>query len=124
MDSSSLDYTALFVAIVIAAAIAVALLLAHRDENTRRGWITAGVLAALLIVLGFVDLRRRNWTDIHLATLFIGAALPVLGATGMVRGTRRLRPWFRWPLVFATTLVLLFGGLLIGATLVPRLFPF
>jgi hypothetical protein len=54
----------------------------------------------------------------------VGGTLPVVGALGMIRGTRAVRPWLRWPMVFVTTLVLLFAGLLLGATLFTHLIPF
>src|SRR5881409_781780 len=111
MDASVLDVPALLLAVFIAAAIATGLLRAYRQENKRRAWIVAGVLAAVLTALGAFDLLRQNWHDIHPAAAFVGSALPVLGALGMVRGTRGVRMWLRWPMVFAVALVLLFSGL-------------
>jgi hypothetical protein len=35
-------------------------------------------------------------------------------------GSRRMRPWARWPVIYLATLVLLFAGLLIGGTMLPR----
>jgi hypothetical protein len=120
---SQFDVPALLIAIGIALVITVALRTAHRGENHRRGWITAGVLVAALAGIGILDLLRVTPREMQLATVIIGAALPVIGALGMIRGTRGVRPWIRWPLVFATAFVLLFAGLLIGATLASRLFP-
>jgi uncharacterized membrane protein HdeD (DUF308 family) len=124
MDASVVDFPALLLATVIAVAIATSLLRAFKGENTRRAWIAAGVLAAVLLVLGVVDLLRESPRETHISTPLVGATLPVLGALGMVRGTRRVRMRFRWPLVFVTAFALLFGGLLIGATLFPRFFAF
>lgn len=124
MDASVVDFPALLLATFIAAAIATGLLRAFRDENTRRAWIVAGVLAAVLLALGALDLLRESPRETHISTPLVGATLPVLGALGMVRGTRRVRMRYRWPLVFATAFALFFGGLLIGAALFPRLLPF
>ena len=117
------DLPALLTAISVALVITLALRIAHRGENHRRGWITAGILAAALAGLGILDLLRVQPREMQLATVIVGAALPVLGALGMIRGTRPVRWWIRWPLVFVTAFLLLFGGLLIGATLASRLFP-
>lgn len=124
MDSSVLDYRAILLATFIAVAIATVLLRAFKDENTRRAWIVAGILAAVLLVLSVLDILRESPRETPFSTPLFGATLPVLGALGMVRGTRRVRMRFRWPLVFVTAFVLLFGGLLIGATLFPRLLAF
>jgi hypothetical protein len=42
----------------------------------------------------------------------------------MIHATRRVRPWVRWIMVFGTAFFLLFGGLLLGATIPSRLLPF
>ena len=120
---SQFDVPALLIAIGIALVITVAFRIAHRGENHRRGWITAGILVAALAGIGMFDLLRVQPREMQLATVIIGAALPVIGALGMIRGTRGVRSWIRWPLVFATAFVLLFVGLLIGATLASRLLP-
>lgn len=120
---SVVDLSALLTAIGVALVITVALRIAHRGENHRRGWITAGILVAVLTGIGIVDLLRVQPRETYLATVIIGAALPVIGALGMIRGTRPVRPWIRWPLVFVTAFILLFAGLLIGATLASRIFP-
>jgi len=117
------DVPALSIAILVALAITVALMRAHAVENHRRGWITALILAASLAAIGVIDLVRVTPRETNIATALVGAALPVLGALGMIRGTRRVRPWIRWPMVFLTAFALLFAGLLIGATLASRLFP-
>jgi UDP-N-acetylmuramyl pentapeptide phosphotransferase/UDP-N-acetylglucosamine-1-phosphate transferase len=121
MDMSVLDVPALLLAILIAVAITTALLFAYRTEDKRRAWIVGGVLVAVIVVLGVLDLAREVPRETHLATPFFGGALPVLGALGMVRGTRNVRMWLRWSMVFMTAFVLLFAGLLMGATLLPRL---
>lgn len=117
------DLPALLIAIGIALLITVALMRAHAVENHRRGWITAAILAAALSIIGVIDLLRATPRETHISTVIVGAALPVLGALGMIRGTRGVRPWIRWPLVFLTAFLLLFGGLLIGATFASRLLP-
>ena len=120
---SVVDLPALLTAIGVALVITLALRFAHRGENHRRGWITAGILAAVLTGIGFIDLLRATPRETYFSTVIVGAALPVLGALGMIRGTRPVRPWIRWPLVFLTAFLLLFGGLIIGATFASRLFP-
>ena len=121
--SAVVDLPALLVASTIALVITVALMRAHAVESHRRGWITAGVLAAALTAIGATDLLWATPRETNFATVIVGAALPVLGALGMIRGTRSVRPWIRWPLVFLVAFVLLFGGLLIGATIASRLLP-
>jgi hypothetical protein len=115
------DLSALFVAVAIALVITIALMRAQRGDNHRRGWITATVLVLAIWTIGAVDLLRATPHETHPAAVVVGALLPVLGALGMIRGTRPVRPWIRWPLVFLTTFALLLGGLLIGATLAPHL---
>lgn len=122
MDTSVIDFPALLLAILIAAAIAAALLAAYRGESNRRAWIVSGVVTAVLLALGAVDLLRRSPREVHILSIIIGAPLPVLGALGMVLATRRVRLWVRSLLVFATALLLLFGGLLLGAAVIPRWF--
>src|SRR4051812_18733706 len=113
MDTSVLDVPALLLAILVAGAITTALLFAFRNEDKRRTWIVGGILVAAVVVLGVIDLAREAPRETHLATPFAGGALPILGALGMVRGTRGVRPWLRWSMVFLTAFVLLFAGLLI-----------
>lgn len=120
---SVVDLPALLVAFVIALAITAVLLRAHRGDNHRRAWIAAGGVAAAVIAVGFIDLALARPRETMFSTVVVGALLPVLGALGMVRATRRVRPWVRWVMVFGTTFLLLFGGLLIGATLASRLLP-
>jgi len=124
MDTSAIDFGALLLATIIALGITVALWLAHRGENVRRGWIAAATLTALLLAIGLADLFSATPRETHLATVFVGAPMPVLGAMGMIVGTRRVRPRFRWLMVFVTAFVLLFVGLIIGATVVPKFLPF
>jgi hypothetical protein len=119
-----IDYAALFLATLIAVAISVALMQAHRGENFRRGWITAGIVAAALIAIGLIDLGVAPRREIPIATVIVGATVPVLGAVGMIRATRRVRPWLRWLMVFGTAFVLFFAGLMLGATIPSRLLPF
>src|SRR2546423_15268896 len=121
MDWSIVDVPALFLSILIAAAIASALLFAYREEDKRRAWIVAGILVAVIVVLGVLDLARETPRETHIATPFIAGSLPVLGALGMVRATRPVRMWVLWLLVWVSALALLFAGLLLGATTLPRL---
>jgi hypothetical protein len=119
-----IDYAALTLAALIAVGITAALMHAHRGDNHRRGWIGAGIVAAVLLAIGVVDLMAAPRHEIPIATVIVGATLPVLGALGMIRATRRVRPWVRWLMVFGTAFVLLFGGLLLGATIPSHLMPF
>ena len=121
--ASIVDVPALLISIIVALAITVALMVAHRGDNHRRGWLAAGGVSAALIAIGLIDLLRVTPRETNIGAVIVGAALPVLGALGMIRGTRRVRPWIRWPMVFLTAYALLFGGLLIGATLASRLLP-
>src|SRR5688500_917789 len=124
MDTSAVDFHALALALTIALAITVALWWAYQGGNVRRGWIAAATLTALLLAIGLADLLSATPRETHLATVLVGAPLPVLGAMGMIVGTRRVRPGVRWAMVFATAFALLFGGLIIGATVVPKFLPF
>jgi hypothetical protein len=76
----------------------------------------------LLAAIGIFDLLGERPRETHLATAVLGAALPVLGALGLARGMRRVRPWVRWLVVFLAALVSLLGGLLLGASILPRFF--
>src|SRR5262245_20369778 len=118
------DAPTLIVGIVIALVITVALLLAQRNDNHRRGWLTAAALVIGLSGLGILDLLVASQHDTHLATAVFGAVMPVFGALGIIRGTRPVRPQIRWPIVFLVAFVLLFAGLLVGATVGSRLLPF
>jgi UDP-N-acetylmuramyl pentapeptide phosphotransferase/UDP-N-acetylglucosamine-1-phosphate transferase len=120
MDTAVIDFPALAIGFTISLVVTVALSRAERGGDRRRGWIVAGALAALLIAIGLVDLLRETPRQTHVATVLVGVPLPILGALGVIRATRRVRPALRWTVVFSTTFVLLFGGLLIGAAVVPR----
>jgi UDP-N-acetylmuramyl pentapeptide phosphotransferase/UDP-N-acetylglucosamine-1-phosphate transferase len=121
MDFSAVDFPALGLALIIALTITVALMRADPGGN-RRGWITAAVVAGVLFAVLLADLLRETPRQTHVATAIVGAIVPVLGALGMVRATRRVRPLFRWSLVYVTALILLLAGLLLGATFVARFF--
>lgn len=120
MDVSAIDFPALLLGLFIAVIVTAALMFAHRGEQNRRGWMVAGGFAALLAALGLFDLLRESPRETHLGTPFVGAILPVLGGLGMVRATRRVRPWLRWGMVFVTTFVLLFAGVLLGAAIIAK----
>jgi hypothetical protein len=123
MGNSVIDYPALLLATALSLVVAGTLILAHRGENKRRAWIAAAALTVALGTLGGLDLMRESSRETHVATIILAATLPVLGAIGTIRGTRRVhQPWLRWPIVFAATFALLFAGLLIGATVLPRYF--
>ncbi|MEX2178463.1 MAG: hypothetical protein WD801_07115 [Gemmatimonadaceae bacterium] len=121
MGNSSVDHLALSLGLLLAAAMATALEAAYRGQHMRRLWAAGAALAVLLIAAGTLDLLRASPRETHIATVIVGATLPVLGGVGVARGARRARWWLRWLLVFLTTLVLLLAGLLLGATLAARL---
>lgn len=122
MNNSTFDYSALLIAVAIALVITAALSTAYRRENRKRLWIVAGLLTAALVGIGLIDLLRASPRETHIATVIVAPMLSVLGALGMIRGTRGVRARIRLPVVFLTALSLFFAGLLIGATLVPRWF--
>jgi energy-converting hydrogenase Eha subunit A len=124
VEHSVLDLPALAIAIAITLLVAGVLIVAHREDNKRRGWLAAAALAAGLITVGLLDLLSREPRDTHVAAVILGAVFPVLGTVGTIRGTRRIsRPWLRWIVVVVATFTLLFVGLLVGATVVPRFLP-
>lgn len=123
MGNATMDIPALLVAMGVATAITAVLAWALRDGDSRRGWIAAGALTGVLLVIGVGDLVRHSPRETPFTLLLLGVVPPVLGALGVLRGTRRLRPWLRLPLVYATALLLLFGGFLLGAV-VSRWLPF
>jgi hypothetical protein len=122
VDTSVIDFPALLLAIVVAALISAALITGYRGESKRRVWIVAGILSAVLLTLSAADVLRQSPRETHILAPILGATLPVLGALGMVLATRAVQMWLRALLVFATALVLLFGGLLLGAAVIPRWF--
>jgi hypothetical protein len=119
MNASALDIPALLLALVVAVVVAASLIIAHRGGN-RRGWVVAGVLALALVGLGAADIQRAEPRETHVSTVATGVLLSVLGSLGMVRGTRRVRPWLQWLLTVLAALVLLLAGLLLGAAFVSR----
>lgn len=124
MKDSALDSTALLVAISAAAVIATSLIVADRGNHHRRAWKVAGLVTLGLSLLAGLDLLRESPRETHVSGIVFGIAVAVLGSLGMVRGTRRVRPWLRGPLVAVTTLVLLLSGILLGAAYVSHLLPF
>ena len=119
MDTSAIDFGALGTGVAVALLITAALGWAQLNSWSRV-WIVAGILTVVLIAIGLADLLRERPRETHIATVLVGIPLPVLGAVGMQRAMRRVRPWLRWIGVFLTTLVLLFAGILIGAAMLPR----
>lgn len=123
MGSSAVDIPVIILTAVVAAMITGVLAWALRDGNARRGWLAAAGLVVALLVMGVVDLLRHSPRETPFTLLVVGVVPPVLGALGILRGTRRMRPWLRWLLAFGTALLLLFGGFLLGAV-VSRWLPF
>ena len=120
--SSAIDSGALVLGLFVAALITGAVALGQRGEASggRRVWIAAAIVAVVLMAAGVLDLLREEPRETHLATVFIGVPLPVLGAVLLQRATRRVRAWIRWPVIFLVTLALLFVGLLLGGAIAPR----
>ena len=123
MGSSAVDFIALGTAAAVALVIVVVLALALRDDRPRRGWIVAGLLFAALCALGIIDLLRYSPRETTFSNVVIGFLVPVLGTLGIMRGTRRVRPWIRWVVGYLTAFLLVFAGFLLGAT-VARFLPF
>src|SRR5688500_9022340 len=116
----AVDVAALSLSIIISAAI-TAVLARFANSGTRRDWVVAGATALLLMLIGIVDLLTERPRETHMATAVVGALLPVAGAIGVMRGSRRIqRAWLRWLIVFLVAFVLLLGGLLLGASILPR----
>ena len=124
MNSSPFDLAAVVVALLVAITIAGTLIVAHRGERHRRGWLAAAALFLGLGALAAIDLLRASPRESHLGAALSGILFAVLGTLGMVRGTRRVRPWLRWLMCTVSALVLLLAGLMIGAAFVSRVVPF
>jgi len=124
MNASAFDVPALLVALAVSLLVTATLQLADRGGNSRRAWLAAGALVVVLTGVSAADLLRSSPRDTYFSTIVTGVVLAVLGALGMVRGTRRVRRWLSWVLTAAVTLVLLMGGLVLGAALVSKVAPF
>lgn len=117
----AVDVPALLLAVLLSAAITAALAV-FADRGTHRDWLVAAGVALIVFTAGMIDLLREDPRETFWATWVFGATLPVAAATGVLHATRHVKAWQRLPLVFLTTLLLLFGGLLFGSSLVPRFF--
>ena len=115
----SVDLPALLLAVVISAAI-TALLVLYARNGQKRDWLIAGGVALVLAVIGVANLMTESPRETHVATAFTGALVPVAGAMGVIAGTKRVRPWLRWLVVFVLTFVFLILGLMLGASILPR----
>lgn len=116
MGNSALDLTALGLGAGIALLVTGALGWALRGGDTRRGWLVAAGLLVGLTAIGAFDLLRHSPRETPFGIVGVGALLVVLGTLGFIRATRSVRPWIRWPLAFLLAFLLVFGGLLLGAT--------
>ena len=115
----AVDVPALTLSLLAAAAVTAAVgFLA--DKRTNRDWLVTAGLALIVMAIGIANLMTESPRETHIAAPIVGALLGVFGATGLTHGTRRVRPWIRWPAVFLGTFVLLLGGLLFGASVLPR----
>ena len=115
----STDLPALSLAVAIAAVI-TGVVAFFANGGTRRDWLVAGGLALLIMIAGILNLLTEQPRETHIATAVVGALLPVAGSMGLSHAMRRARPWLRWLVVFLFSFVLLIGGLLIGASILPR----
>jgi hypothetical protein len=111
---------ALVLAVVIAASVTTTLIMSERPFDHRRIWRAGGILAVVLIALGLLDVFTRSPRELTPSVIVLGAATPILGSIGIIYGTRRVKPWVRWILVFVTAFLLLFVGLIFGATTTAR----
>jgi hypothetical protein len=123
MGNSAFDVVAFGTGVVVAALITATLFVALRRDDHRRGWQAAGGLVLVLLALGALDLARATPRETPFAVLLFGIVPPVLGALGLLRGTRRLKPWLRTGLAFVVAFVLLYAGFLFGAV-IARWLPF
>ena len=108
----------------IAFLITLVMWMAHGRFEQRRFWLSATVLTAALVAIGVVDLLSATPRETPFTTVILGAAMPVFGVAGLIRATRLLPAWLRLPLAYCVAVILLYGGLLLGATIVPRFFIF
>ena len=115
----AVDLAALSLAVVIAAAI-TGVVAFFASTQTRRDWVVAGGLALVIMTAGIVNLLTEKPRETHIATAVVGSLLPVAGALSLARAMRRVRAWLRWLVVFLIAFVLLIGGLLLGASILPR----
>jgi hypothetical protein len=115
---------AIVTSFAIALLITVAMWIAHGRLERRRFWLSATALTAALIAIGVVDLLAASPRETPFTTVIVGAALPVFGVAGLIRATRLLPTWVRVLLAYVVAVILLYGGLLLGATIVPRFFIF
>jgi hypothetical protein len=118
----AVDVPAILLAVVLSAAISAALML-FADKGVHRDWYVAGGVALAVFAIGMVDLLRETPRETHWATWVFGAGVPVAISTGLLHATRPMKRWQRIPIVFLTTLLLLFGGLLFGSSVIPRCIP-
>ena len=116
MENSAVDLTALLVGAAVAIAVTGTLGWALRGDDTRRGWLAAGALFVALTAIGALDLLRHSPRETPFGIVAVAALLLVLGTLGLLRATRSVRPWIRWPLTVSVAFLLVFGGLLLGAT--------
>ena len=123
MDTSAVDFPALILMLVATTIIVVAIGVGGRNDNRRSRWFAAIGVMIVLMAIAVIDLLRETPRETHIATVFFGIPLPVLGAMTARHFTRRVRPWVRWTVVFGVTLLLLLSGLLIGAAIAPRFLP-
>ena len=116
--------SALVVSFLIPLVITVVLWFANRGGQRRQLWLAAAATGGVLLVLGVIDLATSSPRETPYTTAILGAALPVLGTAALLRATRILHTWVRLPLAYVVCVVLFYGGLLLGATIVPRWFKF
>ena len=121
---SVVDVPALIIGIVVALGITAALLVAHRGDNHRRGWIVAGIVVLAVGTLAAIDVARESPRETNFTTPFLTALIATIATLGIIRATRRVHPWLRAGMVFVTAFVTLLAGLLLVSTYIAKLLPF
>ncbi|HJQ21257.1 MAG TPA: hypothetical protein VJ867_12995 [Gemmatimonadaceae bacterium] len=122
--SAVVDVPALLVAVVIAAGTTAALVVAHRGDRHRHGWLAAAAVVVALSLIAIVDIARESPRETNFTTPIIAIVLMTLAALGMVRATHRWRWWWQAVLVFVVAFVALFAALLFAASYAGKVLPF
>lgn len=101
-------------ALVISLGSAVALVWAYRRGGRSQLWVTASVIAVVLLILGYLDWRGQSPKETPMSTYVLIALLPTAAAAGVVAilAARQARPGIQISVAAAVALVLLGGSIL------------
>jgi len=101
-------------AIVISLGSAGALVWAYRRGGRGQLLVTAAAIAAVLLILGYLDWRGQSPVETPMGTYVLIAILPVAAAAGLVAilAARQARPVIQFSVAAAVALVLMGGSLL------------